>query len=142
MSDPALALQNAVEVALRGSATLKTAMGLQTVRLYTMSAPVNAPYPYVIIGEDQVLDDATECADSSEAITTVHAWSRVGADVSASRAQAKAMAGAIRTILKNLSDVTGFDVVLADFESARHLTDPDSLTAHSVVSHRFLLDPA
>ncbi len=142
MSDPAVALQNAMEVALRASAALKTAMGLATVRLYTMSAPSGAPFPYVVIGEDQILDDSTECLESSEAITTVHAWSRVDGDVAASRTQAKAMAGAVRSELKALSGVSGFVVTLADFEASRHLTDPDGLTAHSVISHRFLLDPA
>lgn len=142
MSDPAVALQNAIETTLRASAALKTAMGLATVRLYTMSAPTNAPFPYVVIGEDQILDDSTECLESSEAITTVHAWSRVDGDVAVSRTQAKAMAGVIRSALKALTGVSGFEVTLADFESSRHLTAPDGLTAHSVVSHRFLLDPA
>jgi hypothetical protein len=141
MSDPSVALQNAVETALRGSATLKSAMGLAVVRLYTMAAPVNAPFPYVLIGEDQVMDDSTECAESSEVITTVHVRSRVADDVAASRIQAKSIAGVVRSTIKGLSAVTGFDVVLADFETTRHLIDPDGLTAHSVVSHRFLLDP-
>ena len=142
MSDPALALQDAIEASLRGSSALKSAMGLSTVRLYTMSAPNNAPFPYIVIGEDQVIDDATECAESSEIITTTHAWARVDSSVSASRVQAKQMAGAIRAALKGLAAVTGFDLVLADFETARHLTDQDGLTAHAVITHRFLLDPA
>ena len=142
MSDPALALQNAIETALRASAPLKAAMGLATVRLYTMSAPTNAPFPYVVIGEDQIIDDSTECAESSEVITTVHAWSRVDGNVAASRTQAKSMACVIRAELKALSAVTGFSVVLADFETTRHLTDPDGLTGHAAINHRFLLDPA
>lgn len=142
MSDPAEALQDAVEAALRASDDLKTIMGLQIVRLYSMSAPNGAPYPYLIIGEDQVLDDSTECLESSEVYTTVHAWARIDDDVSAGRRQAKAMAKAIRPILKALADFPGFTVTDAEFESARHLSAPDGLTAHSVITHRFLLDPA
>nr|WP_314437612.1 DUF3168 domain-containing protein [uncultured Brevundimonas sp.] len=142
MSDPALALQNTIEAALRGDAGLLASMGLQKVRLYTMSAPVGASHPYIVIGEDQVIDDSTECAESSEVITTVHAWTRVDDDVSASRRQAKAMAGDVRRVLKSIDAVPGFDVVLAEFEDTRHLTDSDGLTAHSVITHRFLLDPA
>lgn len=142
MSDPALALQNAIETTLRLSSALKAAMGSSIVRLYTMSAPDLAPFPYVVIGEDQIIDDSTECLESSEVITTVHAWSRVDDGVAASRVQAKAMAGAIRAELKNLAGVSGFVVTLAEFETTRHLTDPDGLTAHAVVNHRFLLDPA
>lgn len=142
MSDPSLALQDAVEQALRTDASLLAAMETAKVRLYVMSAPVGAPYPYVVIGEDQVLDDATECAESSEIYTTVHVWSRVDESVSASRRQAKAMAAAVRRALKFIAAVPGFDLVLAEFETTRHLTDADGLTAHSVISHRFLLDPA
>lgn len=142
MSDPALAIQNAMETALRASAALKSAMGLATVRLYTASAPAGAPFPYLVIGEDQIIDDSTECAESSEVITTVHVWTRVDGNVSASRTQAKSIAGAIRPIIKSLSGVTGFVVVLSEFESTRHLTDPDGLTCHAIVEHRFLLDPA
>jgi hypothetical protein len=62
--------------------------------------------------------------------------------VSASRAQAKAIAGVIRVVLNQKLPVVGFDVSEWRFETARHLTDPDRRTAHSVVEHRFLLDPA
>ena len=141
MSDPALALQQAIDTTLRASSDLSAAMG-GTVRLYSMSAPVGAPFPHVVIGEDQVLDDSTECADSSEVYTTVHVWTRDQSEVSESRTQAKRMAGVIRSALKGPMTVTGFDLVLQDFENARHLTDPDGLTAHAVVTHRFLLDPA
>lgn len=142
MSDPALPLQEAIEATLRGSDDLKAAMKSDTVRLYTMSAQIGAPYPYVVIGEDQVIDDSTQCADSSEVYTTVHVWTRDSADVSESRDQAKRMAGAIRSALKGPMTVTGFDLVIQEFDSTRHLTDPDGLTAHAVVTHRFLLDPA
>lgn len=142
MSDPSLALQNAVEAALRGSDALAGAMGLQKVRLYTLSAPTDAPFPYLVIGEDQIVDDETECAASSEAFTTVHVWSRVEDDVSASRAQAKAIAGLVRTILNAALPLVGFVTTEWRFETVRHLTDPDQRTAHSVVEHRYLIDPA
>lgn len=142
MSDPSLALQDAIDAALRASTEMAAAMGVNVVRLYSMTAPVDAPFPYVVIGEDQVVDDSTECADSSEVFTTIHVWSRVEDDVKASRRQAKTMAGAVRATLKAPLAVAGFDVVLQEFETTRHLTDPDGRTAHSVVEHRFLLDPA
>lgn len=142
MSDPSLPLQNAVEAALRSSADLIAAMGLAQVRLYTLSPPDDAPFPYIVIGEDQIVDDETDCAASSEAFTTVHVWSRIDDDVSASRAQAKTIAGVVRVVLNQKLPVVGFDVSEWGFETARHLTDPDRRTAHSVVEHRFLLDPA
>lgn len=141
MSDPSLALQNAMEAALRSSPALAEAMGGR-VRLYTLSAGDNAPFPYIVIGEDQIVGDETECAASSEAFTTVHVWSRVEDDVSASRAQAKAIAALVRTILNAPLPLAGFVVTDWRFETARHLTDPDQRTAHSVVEHRYLIDPA
>lgn len=142
MSDPSEALQDAIEAALRASPALLAAMGGDRVRLYTLSAPAGATYPYVVIGEDQISDDATACAASSEAFTTVHAWARPDGAVQDARIQAKRMAAAVRDALVALPGVAGFDLVLAEFETTRHLTDPDGLTAHSVISHRFLLDPA
>jgi hypothetical protein len=142
VSDPALALQTAVEAALRGSDALKAAMGLSIVRLYPLAPPDNAPFPYVTIGEDQIVDDETDCMASSEAYTTVHCWARITDDVSGSRAQAKAMAGAVRAALNTALTLTGFVVVDHRFQDARHQTDPDRRTAHAVVTHRFLIDPA
>ena len=141
MSDPSLALQNAVEAALRASPVLAEAMGGR-VRLYTLSPDDNAPFPYIVIGEDQVVGDETECAASSEAFTTVHVWSRVEDDVSASRAQAKAIAGLVRSTINEALTVGGFVVSACRFQQSRHLTDPDRRTAHSIVEHRLLLDPA
>lgn len=140
MSDPALALQNAVEAALRGSPALATAMG-GNVRLYPLAAPDGAPFPHLTIGEDQIVGDETECAASSEVYVTVHAWSRVESDVSASRGQAKAIAGAVRAALNVSLTVAGFEVIDWRFEDARHLTDPDRRTAHTVLTLRYLIDP-
>lgn len=143
MSDPSLALQNAVEAALRASPVLAEAMGGR-VRLYTLSADDNAPFPYIVIGEDQIIGDETECAASSEAFTTVHVWAQAGDDevVSVARVQAKAIAALVRTTLNVALPMAGFVTTEWRFETARHLTDPDQRTAHSVVEHRYLIDPA
>lgn len=141
MSDPSLAIQNAIEAALRGSDALKAAMGLATVRLYPLSPPDNARFPYVVIGEDQVIGDETECSAGSEVYTTIHVWARIDDDVSGSRAQAKAIAGVIRSTINDAFQVAGFDLVDCAFRGIRHLTEPDRRTAHSVVTHRLLVEP-
>lgn len=141
MTEPSLALQDAIEARLRADADLIAAMG-ERARIYTEAAPTDTPFPYVVLGEDQVVDDSTECADSVEVFTTIHVWARNSADVGASRRQAKTIAGAIRRALKAALAVEDFVVVSQDFETARHLTDPDGRSAHSIVTHRFLLDPA
>nr|WP_315026867.1 DUF3168 domain-containing protein [Brevundimonas diminuta] len=141
MSDPSLALQNAVEAALRGSVALAQAMGGR-VRLYPLSPPADAPFPYLTIGEDQIVGDETECLESSEAYTTIHVWARVDGDVSESRAQAKRIGAAVRSTINRRLNVAGFEVTECEFRTARHLTDPDRRTAHTVIEHRLLLDPA
>lgn len=142
MSDPSLPLQNAEEAALRGSEALKSAMGLAAVRLYVFSGPVNAPFPYLTIGDHQVIEDETVCLASSEVFSRVHIWTRVDGDVAATWAQAKAIAGVVRSVLSAPLTVAGFDTTEWQFRSALHLSDPDGRTGHSVVEHRFLLDPA
>lgn len=141
MSDPSLALQNAVEAALRGSTALAQAMGGR-VRLYSLAPPNDAPFPYLTIGEDQIVGDETECSESSEAYTTIHVWSRIDGDVSASRVQAKTIGAVVRSTINRRLHVAGFEVTECEFRTARHLTDPDRRTAHTVIEHRLLLDPA
>lgn len=141
MTEPSLAIQDAIETLLRADADLIAAMGGR-VRIYTEAAPHDTAFPYILLGEDQVIDDGTECADSVEVVVTIHVWAREKSSVGASRRQAKTLAGLIRSALKAPLGVTDFDVVSQEFETCRHLTDPDGRTAHSVESHRFLLDPA
>lgn len=141
MSDPALAVQNAMEAALQSSTDLTTAMGLQSVRVYPLAPPDRASFPYLTIGEDQVVADETECSAGSEVFTTVHVWSRTDDSISGSRAQAKRIAAAVRVAINRSLDIAGFDLVECEFRQTRHLTDPDRRTAHAVVEHRLLVEP-
>ncbi|MGH6979038.1 MAG: DUF3168 domain-containing protein [Brevundimonas sp.] len=141
MSDPALAVQNAVESALRGSEAVKAAMGLATARLYPLAPPDDALFPYLVIGEDQIIADETECSAGSEVYVATHVWTRIEDDVSGSRAQAKQIAGAVRTAIGRDLNVIGFDLVECRFEDTRHMTDPDKRTAHAVVTHRLMVEP-
>lgn len=145
MSDPSEAIQNAIESALRGSAAVKSAMGLTTVRLYTLIAPVdaagNAPFPHIIIGEDQIIGDDIECGAASEVAVTVHVYARA-ATPAATRLQAKAIAGAVRTVLTAKLTLVGHEMIDWTYETTRHLKDPDGLTAHSVVSLSYETAPS
>lgn len=141
MTEPSLALQDAIESALRGDAQLAQGMGGKVV-LFTMVAPANTPKPYLVMGEDQVVPDGNSCSDSDDLYPRIHVWTRSNGGVEESRREAKIIVGHVRRILKADLTVPGFDVVDQAFEMAQHLTDPDGLTAHSVVDHRFHLDPA
>lgn len=140
MADPSLAIQNAIEAALRGDSALAAAMD-GTVRIYTVAAPNGAPLPHVTIGDDQVIDDSTCCTDSSEVYSTMHVWARVEDDVAASRVQAKNMTAAIRSLFRQPVQIAGFTNTVQHLEDYRHFIDADGLTAHAVVTLRFLVDP-
>lgn len=140
MSDPSVALQNAIEAALRASVPVKTEFG-GTTRLYTLSAPAGAPFPHIIIGEDQVIGDDIECGAASEVVCTLHVYARETTPA-ASRLQAKAIAAAVRSALTTKLTVTGHVVIDWLFEGARHLTDPDGLTAHSIVTLTYQTAPS
>ena len=140
MSDPALALQNAIEAALRDDATLQALFG-GTVRLYTLTATLDdrgeARFPHIVIGQDQVIGDDTVCGEASEVSVTVHAYARESRP-SETRAKCKAIAGAIRAALTRKLTLVGHVMDDWTFESARHLTDPDGLTAHAVLDFTYL----
>ena len=140
MSDPALAVQDAIEAALRGSSALAAAMGGR-VRLYPLAQVGDDLFPYLTIGEDQIVADETECSAGSEVYTTVHVWARLEDDVQGSRAQAKRIAGAVRSAINRDLNVIGFDLIDCRFDDTRHLTDSDMRTAHSVVTHRLMVEP-
>lgn len=140
MNDASLALQDAVEAALREDADLAAAVG-GTLRLFTVSAPTGTAKPYLVIGEDQVVPDGLSCP-SDEYFTRVHVWTLSDDGVEASRREAKIIAGHVRRILDAPLSVADFVTSDWGFEFAEHLTDKDGLTCHSVVDHRFHLDPA
>ena len=140
MNDASLALQDSVEAALRADADLTVAAG-GVLRLFTVSAPTGTPKPYLVIGEDQVVPDGLSCP-SDEYFTRVHVWTLSDDGVEASRREAKSIAGHVRRILDMALVVSGFVTSDWGFEFAEHLTEKDGLTCHSVVDHRFHLDPA
>lgn len=128
MSDPSLALQGAIHTALSGA--------LMPVPVYDRP-PETAAYPFVRIGEDQVIDDGNTCADAWEAFVTVHVWSQ---EVGMPRA--KTIAGQVRDALAAVLDVPGFTAIVGEHRDTRYLNDPDGLTTHAVLTFRYLIDPA
>lgn len=135
MSDPAAPLQKAQFAALSGDAILATLMG-GTSRVFDVVGPATV-FPYVTIGDDQVLDRGFACEpDIFEVFSTVHVWSR---STTVGRVEAKNIAARVRDVLRTLSAVDGFVVTMATHERSDHLRDPDQLTSHSIVTVRYLL---
>lgn len=136
MSEPSAAMQKGIYDALMADAPLAALMG-GAVRVFDV-VPPDAVFPYVTIGDDQLLDRGlVDCdPDLFEYFATIHVWSRPS---NVGRIEAKNIAGRVREILKVPPAVTGFAVKCSTTETTDHLRDPDGITAHSVLTQRFLV---
>jgi len=136
MSEPSLALQGALNTALRAASAVTA---LIETRVYDR-VPKDPTFPYVSFGDMQVLPDQAECLEGSvEIYATIDVWSRTVGKV-----EAKTIAGAIVSLLHNSTALSpaGYRVVLIQHDSTHHLDDPDGLTSHSAVTFKALLDEA
>lgn len=137
MSDPSLELQAALVAALKGHVGAKVAE-----RVYDqVPAPVppatSATFPYVTLGDCQVLPDKAGCIDGVQVYPQIDVWSRgVG------YAEVKTI---VKSILLVLDDqplaVDGFNVVLFEIQSVHYLRDPDGLTRHAALTFHGMLTP-
>jgi len=112
--------------------------GICAGRIYD-DPPADAVFPYITIGDEQVIDDGNTCGDAWEVHNDVHVWSRPDAK---SRREAKEIAAAIVPLIAIELTVPGFRVAEAHHSNTRHLDDPDGITKHSIVSVEHQLDPA
>ena len=101
--------------------------------------PKSATFPYVTIGDDDVIDDSNSCGDAYEVFPKIHVWSRSPAE---SKLELKNIVAEIVPTIVGLSSVTDFTIVLSEFQGCSTIRDPDGLTEHAVLTFRLLLDPA
>lgn len=124
-------LQRAIFSALTGASVCDG-------RVYD-GVPKTASFPYVTIGEEDVVDDGNSCGDAYEVFAKIHAWSR---PISKSKLEIKDVVAAVVPAIAGINTVQDFIVVSNEFQGSNTLGDPDGLTEHSVITFRFLLDPA
>jgi len=124
-------LQKAIYDALIADGTVS---GLVSSRIYDR-VPPSVVFPYVRIGEDQLVDDSTSCFSAFEIFSTVHVFSRA-----VGRIEAKALLAACRDALAVSLTIAGHTVKAGDFVASRVLDDPDGLTAHGVLDLRYLIE--
>lgn len=130
MSDPALALQGAIVAALK-------AANVAGARVYD-AIPKTAEFPYVTLGDDQVLGDDIDCAELSEITVRLHGWSRA-----VGYPELKAVTAAIRTVFREaVFALDGFTVHEVRFLQAQYLQDPDGQTRHAVLEFEFFISHA
>src|SRR6266540_3637692 len=122
MSDPSLELQAAIVVALR-------AAPIADGRIYD-AVPTNAIFPYVSLGDCQVIPDKADCIDGVEVYPQVDVWSR-----SVGYPETKAITKAVLTALDDQPlTVADFNLVVFEVQDVRYLRDPDGLTRHAAIT--------
>lgn len=134
MSDPSLELQAALVAALKVDGALPAVLD---GRIYD-AAPATAPYPYITLGECQVLPDKAECIDGVEVYPQIDVWSQA-----VGYPEVKMIAKAVLAALDD-QDITvaGFNVVVFEVQSVNYLRDPDGLTSHAAITFHGILTPA
>jgi hypothetical protein len=133
MKDPSLPLQKAIVAALKDA--LGAGVGVHDrVPADRAGQVAMAQFPFVHIGEDQVLSNADQCHDASTAYCTVHGWSRA-----VGKAEVKGIMATVCQALDAPLDVEGFGVIGHMMTDLRHMTDADGLTSHSVATFRYRL---
>lgn len=132
MSDPSLELQGAIVAALKGSSP-----AIADGRIYD-AVPTNATFPYVSLGQCQVLPDKSSCIDGTEVYPQIDVWSR-----SVGYGETKTIS---KLILAALDDqpmtLSGFNVVVFEVQSVQYLPDPDGLTRHAAITFHGIITPA
>jgi hypothetical protein len=133
--DPAAPLQKAQFEALKNDTAIKTFFGVSAPRIYDRP-PKDPKFPYVTIGDDQVIDDRAEGLDASEVFTRTHVWSK---DVGV--VEAKRLAALVANALDAELTIEGHRVVEHAVESIQPGAASDPLISHRIVEHRYLTEP-
>lgn len=124
-------LQRAIYAALSGA-------GIAGGRIYD-GVPDNPVFPYVTIGDEQIIDDSNTCGESWEAFADIHVWSR---PVAGSKVEAKTIAAAVKGAVLAIGTVSGGTLTGVFSETARSFRDPDGLTEHTVLTFKFIIEEA
>lgn len=129
-SDPSLPIQKAIYDALTGDATL---MG-KIEGVYD-HVPQNESFPYVSIGKDTASDFSGNTFDGVNADVMINTWAR-----GAGRKECKEIMAEIYRVLHNASlTVTGFTLVLLQFDFSDTELDPDGETYHGVQRFKMIV---
>lgn len=133
MSDVASEMQAAVVAALK-------AAGVAGGRIYDR-VPPNAAFPYVAIGEIQIVDDGADCIEAVEVFVTLHVWSR--SEDAVGKPETHRLQGAIRNALHRTDPALAtWRLVEMTVRDQRQMDDPDGVTVHGITTLRALVDPA
>lgn len=99
--------------------------------------PDNPTYPYVTVGDEQILDDGNACDDGWEVFADVHLWSQA-----VGYPEVKGLMAEAGPRLAGIDTLPGFTAIAAVVQSTRVFRDPNGLTSHGIITVRFVITPA
>lgn len=132
LTDPTTSLWEAIQARLLNDQDVAS---IFSDRVYD-KIPNTPTFPYVSLGEVQVLPELGENTDAAQAFVTLHAWSRFTSS-NAVRAGGKYLITALHDKDLIIADGSVLSVLL---ESSRHIPDPDGLTKHGIYTFTILTD--
>jgi hypothetical protein len=131
MSDPSLELQAAIVSRLKGNAGV-TAVVSQ--RVYD-EVPANPTFPYISIGDNQVLPDKADCIDGTEVFWQLDGWAR-DPHFPTCKQISKAVIAAMDDLPLTISSYAN---IVCELNTVNYLHDPDGITRHVAINFRFLI---
>jgi Protein of unknown function (DUF3168) len=131
MSDPSLELQAALVGKLKNDAGVQAVVGQ---RIYD-EVPPNPTFPYISLGDNQVLPDKADCIDGVELFWQIDGWAR-DPTFPMTKQISKAVVAALDD--QDLT-INGYAAIVAEINTINYLHDPDGITRHVAISFRFLI---
>lgn len=133
MTHPTLALQKAVVAALTADAAVGALIG---DRIYD-ATPRNATFPYLTIGQTNLVDWSTGTEAGAEHELMLHAWSR-----ERGKREVYAIAEAVAAVLHDAAlTLDGHALVNLRLEFSDTRRDPDGITYHAALRFRAVTEP-
>lgn len=115
--------------------TIFTALSSLSVPVYD-DVPESATLPYVVIGDDTLVDDNTNDYAGYQATVTIHSWSAYKG-----RSQIKQIQDEINNLLdRQKLSIVGYNMVNCYQEYSESSLDPDGITRHGVQRYRVIFN--
>lgn len=131
--EPSFDIQTAIVAVLKNDSALASIID---GRVYDF-VPDKPAFPYVTLGDGQVIGDLADGMDGREVYIQIDIWSRA-----VGYPETKRIAGLIADAI-NESNLSLSDnrLLSLQFDGCRYLRDPDGVTRHAAITFRALTDP-
>ena len=131
MSDPSLELQAAIVSKLKNDTGVNAVVGQ---RIYD-EVPPNPTFPYITLGDNQVLPDKADCIDGTEIFWQLDGWAR-----DPTFPMPKQISKAVVAAMDDQEiPISNYAIIICEIANINYLHDPDRITRHVAISFRFLI---